>query len=97
MEYLYLGLIAAIVAIIGVIHGWGKKNIKALFVNLAYWGIIFAVFLTIVWLLSCCVDETKYLIQLIWAMIIAYLIYGGLAVITWFGKNFRPWRKIPVN
>ena len=97
MEYLYLGLITVIVAFIGIIHGWREENIKALFINLAYWGMVQAILLTIVWLLSCCLDEAKYFIQLILAMIIAYLIFISSAVIIWICKNFRPWRKIPVN
>ncbi len=86
MKYLIMMFIT--VGFIGVMHGINKKDYAALIKNLIFMGITVVIACSVVWYICDCLDDTKFIPDALWAIIIFYSVYSFLALFARTSKKY---------
>jgi len=76
------------VGFIGVVHGINKKNFIALIKDLISMGITLVIILLAAWYICDWIDDTEFIPDASWAMIIFFSVYSFLSLSAWISKKY---------
>ena len=84
----YLIMMFIIIGFISVMHGINKKDFAALIKDLISMGITIVIAFSVAWYICDCLEDTKFIPDIFWAMIIFYSVYSFLSLFAWTSKKY---------